>query len=203
MLTVYLAALAFGLVLIGASLFAGHGDTDSGTDVHGDGAQIGHDLGDGTADAHGGGHDAHGHGDGHANPLSSLLSVRFWTYALGAFGMTGTALVVAGLPAPLHVPIAGAMGVTIGGGAAWLFRKLRLASAGTPVSTDSLLGKEAEVVLPLASERLGKVRMRIGEQDVEFPARGSAEDTLDNRSRVIVVRFRDGVAEVRPAPWKE
>ena len=66
MLTVYLAALAFGLVLIGASVF--HGDGDS------------HDTGD-----------DHGDGD-HGAFLSNLFSLRFWTCALGTFGMSGTAL---------------------------------------------------------------------------------------------------------------
>ena len=73
MLTVYLAALAFGLVLIGASVF--HGDGDS------------HDTGD-----------DHGDGDAdHGAFLSNLFSLRFWTYALGAFGMSGTALSLLGV----------------------------------------------------------------------------------------------------------
>jgi len=37
---------------------------------------------------------------------------------------------------------------------------------------------------------------------VELPAR-TGGDPIAIRERVVVVRFRDGIAEVEPAPWKE
>ena len=55
MLTVYLAALAFGLVLIGASVFQGDGG--------------GHDSGDGDGDA--------GHGDGQGKGTATPTTARF------------------------------------------------------------------------------------------------------------------------------
>ena len=190
MLAVYLAALAFGLILIGASAFSGDGD------AHGD-AHAGET---GAGDAH---DDAHAADVPHGALVSNLVSLRFWTYALGAFGMTGTALHFLKVPPAAHVPLAAGMGLLVGGATAWLFRKLRTAAASSPASEEGFLGREAEVVLSLLPEKLGKIRLRIGEQDVELPARGGEEDRLDTRSKVIVVRFRDGVAEVRPAPWKE
>lgn len=191
---VYLAALAFGLVLIGASAFAG--------DAH-----DGHD-GDVHAGDHGGPGD-HGEYGGHASEgassafLSNVLSLRFWTWALGAFGMAGTALHLLGLPAAVHVPVALVLGAGVGSGAAWIFRKLRVGSATTPASEESLLGNEAEVVLPLHPGKLGKVRLRVADQDVELLASAGPEEKVEMKGRVVVVRFRDGVAEVRPAPWKE
>lgn len=181
MLTVYLAALAFGLVLIGASV------------LHGDGG--GHDAGDG----HGDGHD----GDaGHGAFLTNLLSLRFWTYGLGAFGMAGTALTLLGVNPGVHVPVAAVLGGVVGAGVAALFRQLGSGTATAPASTESFLGSEGEVVLPLLPEALGKIRLRVGEQDLEVPAR-TGGPPIEIRERVVVVRFRDGVAEVEPAPWKE
>jgi membrane protein implicated in regulation of membrane protease activity len=182
MLTVYLAALAFGLVLIGASVLQGDGG--------------GHGAGDGTADDHGGGDADHG------AFLTNLLSLRFWTYALGAFGMAGTALSLLGVKPALHVPVSLVLGVVVGTGVAALFRSLGRGAATSPASTEAFLGTEGEVVLPLLPEGLGKIRLHVGEQDVELPARtGSAP--IQIRERVVVVRFREGVAEVEPAPWKE
>lgn len=182
MLTVYLAALAFGLVLIGASVLQGDGG--------------GHDSGDGHGD---------GHGDGDADHgafLSNLFSLRFWTYALGAFGMSGTALSLLGVSTAVHVPSSLVLGFVVGAGVAALFRSLGRGSATSPASTEAFLGSEAEVVLPLLPDGLGKIRLHVADQDVEVPARTGGEP-IQIRERVVVVRFRDGVAEVEPAPWKE
>ncbi len=182
MLTVYLAALAFGLVLIGASVFQG-------------GAE-GHDSGDGHGDDHGGGDADHG------AFLTNLLSLRFWTYALGAFGMSGTALALLGLKTGVHLPVSLVLGVVVGTGVAALFRSLGRGAATSPASSDAFLGSEGEVVLPLLPDGLGKIRLHVADQDVELPAR-TGGDPIAIRERVVVVRFRDGVAEVEPAPWKE
>jgi membrane protein implicated in regulation of membrane protease activity len=184
MLTVYLAALAFGLVLIGASVFQGDGG--------------GHDSGDGDADGQG---DDHGDAD-HGAFLTNLLSLRFWTYALGAFGMSGTALSLLGIKAAVHLPVSVALGFVVGAGVAALFRQLGSGTATGPASTEAFLGSEAEVVLPLLPDGLGKIRLHIGDQDLELPAR-TGGPPIEIRERVVVVRFRDGVAEVEPAPWKD
>ncbi len=182
MLTVYLAALAFGLVLIGASVFQGDGG--------------GQDSGDGDAPGE-------GHGDAdHGAFLTNLLSLRFWTYALGAFGMSGTALSLLGVGSAVHVPVSLVLGFLVGAGVAALFRQLGSGTATGPASTEAFLGSEAEVVLPLLPDGLGKIRLHIGEQDLELPAR-TGGPPIEIRERVVVVRFRDGVAEVEPAPWKD
>jgi len=174
-LGIYLAALAFGLVSIGASLF----------------------LHDG-ADAH----DHDGHGDHHGDLLGTLLSLRFWSYTLGAFGMAGTALLLLKLAPAVHLPVAVALGLTVGGGTSWLFRGLRR-MAGAPLGTEDLLGSEAEVVMALLPGKLGKVRVRKAEQELELMARGGEGETLSPKDRAVVIRFVDGVAEVRAVPWRE
>jgi membrane protein implicated in regulation of membrane protease activity len=184
MLTVYLAALAFGLVLIGASVFQGDGG--------------GHDSGHGDVDGHG---DGHGDAD-HGAFLTNLLSLRFWTYALGAFGMAGTALSLLGVSVGVHVPVSVVLGFVVGAGVAALFRSLGRGSATSPASTEAFLGSEGEVVLPLLPDGLGKIRLHVGDQDVEVPARTGGVP-IEIRERVVVVRFREGVAEVEPAPWKD
>jgi hypothetical protein len=184
MLALYLAALAFGLVLIGSSL------------LHGDGGDAG--------DAHDAHHDGHHHGGSHHGDAhgSDFLSLRFWTYALGAFGMTGTALHFLKTPLPLQVASAVVLGMGVGFGASRLFRGLARMGAGTLPDSKTLEGLDAEVVVALRPSGLGKVRVRVGDQDCELLAR-SGEETIERGGRVFVMRMNEGVAEVRSAPWKE
>lgn len=213
MLAIYLAALAFGLVLIGASVFLGgdagdhdpghvafdHGAGDHETGDHG----AGHDTDDGTHGQGGHVHVPHAPGGLSHGFLSDLLSLRFWTWALGAFGMAGAALTLLNVPAPIHLPLSTVLGVVVGSSTAWAFRRLKLASVGAPPAAENLLGAEGEVVLPVRAEGLGKVRLRIADQDFEVMARGSGTEAIGIKEKVIVIRYEDGIAHVRPAPWKD
>jgi hypothetical protein len=178
MLTVYLAALAFGLVLIGASVF--HGDGDS------------HDTGD-----------DHGDGDAdHGAFLSNLFSLRFWTYALGAFGMSGTALSLLGVGAPVHVPVSVVLGFVVGTGVATLFRSLGRGAATSPPRPRRSSGRRARSSsrsFPTASGRY----VSTSPTRTSSSRPGPGGEPIQIRERVVVVRFRDGIAEVEPAPWKE
>ncbi len=185
MLTIYLMALAFGVVFIAASMLGGHG-----SDAHDA------DTGDGGADSDASADD-HGHG------LPKVLSLRFWTYALGAFGMTGSALTYLGTPVAVHVPLSAVTGLVVGTAVCWLFRKFQKGSAALPIDSSAVIGSEAEVVLPLSSEKTGAIRLRLANQDYEFMARSGDSEKLEQKQRVIVVRLVNGVAEVRPAPWQE
>ncbi len=183
-MTFYLGALAFSLVLIGVSAFSGHD----------------HDGGDGD------GHDHVGHdhgGDLLHGPLGDVLSLRFLTWGLGGLGLTGTALTLLGVASPLRFPVALGVGIAVGLGTTFLFRKLRTLSAGAPAAPESLLGQEAVVVMPLKPGALGKIRLRSGGNDVELLAQGGDDALLPADSRVVIVRFRDEVAQVRPAPWTD
>lgn len=188
-MTFYLAALAFSLVLIGVSAFSGHD----------------HDGGDGDGHDHGG-HDHVGHdhgGDVLHGPLGDVLSLRFLTWGLGGLGLTGSALTLLGVATPFRLPVSLGVGVVVGLGTTFLFRKLRTLTAGAPAAPESLLGQEAVVVMPLKPGALGKIRLRSGGSDVELLAQGGDDALLPADSRVVIVRFRDEVAEVRPAPWTD
>jgi membrane protein implicated in regulation of membrane protease activity len=189
MLTLYLAALAFGLVMTGVSLL-GHGDghdsdAESGLD---------HEHDSGNADDSEG--DAYG-------PLSLLTSIRFWSYGLGAFGMAGATLYALGFPGAWHLPAAIGVGLAAGAGVSWLFRRLQRTEVLAPPDSSNVVGIEGEVVLPLLPGKTGKIRVQIGGQDYEFPANGGEEDQLPQKSRVVVIRMNEGTAYVRPAPWKD
>lgn len=189
MLTIYLTALAFGAVFIVASLVSGA-------------ESEGHDHGIGSEASDGGdvGGAAPHHEDG---VLPKVLSLRFWTYTLGAFGMTGTALTFLGTASVIHIPLSIVTGLGVGTAVCWVFRKLQRGSFAAPVDSSAVLGTEGEVVLPLLPGKVGKIRVRLADQDLEFLARSGAEEALEAKKRVVVVRMENGVAEVRSAPWKD
>ncbi|HMF44527.1 MAG TPA: hypothetical protein VKQ32_27825, partial [Polyangia bacterium] len=105
-MTIYIAALAFGGILLVASLVGGHDHTD-------------HHVGDHDQDH------AHEHEAGgvpHAALVLPFLSLRFWIFGLAFFGLTGVVLHGLGLTSPLVAAVlATVVGLSFGYGAARLF----------------------------------------------------------------------------------
>src|SRR5580765_1029101 len=108
-MTIYIAALAFGGILLCASLVGGHDHAD-------------HHVGDHDQD-HGHDHDAGG--APHAALMLPFLSLRFWIFGLAFFGLTGAVLHGLGLTSPLVAAVvASVVGLSFGYGASRLFQTL-------------------------------------------------------------------------------
>ncbi len=206
MLPLYLMSLGLGGVLIIASIALGGKDADGDADHdhdhdHDVGGDADHDLdGDQGHDLH---HD-HGHHQGSVSkdaPVSHwtpFLSMRFWTFTLAAFGLNGTTLSLLGVNA-LATGIASALvGLTIGYAVALLFQKLARDQVTSPVALLGLEGAEAKVLLPVTAESEGKVRLLVGGQDVDLPARTMDPGRMERGSKAMVVEVKNGVAVVTP-----
>jgi len=145
----YLAAVAFGVTLLLASLLLGGKDTDA----HGDG--------DGDGDGHG-----HGGGD---LPLAwaPVTSLRFWVFFL-AFG-GGAGLALEGLGSSAVVAGLGALGIGWAAGALAIavVNHLRKHSVSSELGGDELVGTTGTLLLPASPDKPGKVRVEI---------KGRAED---------------------------
>ncbi len=136
-LSIYLGSLAFGGVLLVASAFGGHSD---GADGGGGG---GHD--------HGGGAD---HDASHPPPAQAILvpflSLRFWTFALAFFGLTGAALTAVGAGLGIAVPLlSGGVGVGAGYGASRILGALSRKSVGLLGPASSHIGREGKQFLKI------------------------------------------------------
>ncbi len=223
MLTAYLAAFGFGIVLIGASvIFGDHDhDTDHDFDVEKDfdfdkdfdfaDAEIDIDADvdvDADVDAD---HDVdHDHDIDHVASDAPhgverkrwlpFLSMRFWTYALGSGGAIGAILTALGLPILVHAPAALGSGLVLGWGAAWSFRKLKHATADSTVSPATLKGAEAQVVLPIRPGAIGKIRLHIQGAQLELLARTREDRVLDLKEPVLIVAVDEDTAVVTPVP---
>ena len=204
MLPWYIGALVLGGALIGASIVLGAGDADLDSDldldVDGDvdldvdvDADVDVDL-DADVDA-----DADGDFDKDVDAGTWLpfLSLRFWTFALMSFGLTGTlAQLLLDLAQPVEVGASAAVGLGIGWFAAWSFRRLKQATVTGRTQLTGLGGTEATVLLPVGPGKVGKVRALVDGHAVDLLARTVDDALLPRKERVLVVRIQDGVAVV-------
>ncbi len=177
MFNLYVAALIASLGAFAIQLLGGH---------HGD---AGHDA------SHG-----HGDGDGHESSAWSLLaSVRFWSFALLAFGLVGTSLTLLSL-AERALTAALAIGSGLGSGffAAGVIRRLSSRPASSHVDSGDVLGHVGRVIVPLVPGGLGKVRIDIKGASVDYLARSS--ETLAAGDAVVVEEVSEGELRVSRAP---
>jgi membrane protein implicated in regulation of membrane protease activity len=199
-----LAALIIGLGTIVAQLtMSGDADGDAG------GAAGGHDVsvdGDAGADGHDFGMHADGDGAVHHDAgggggfLPIILSFRFWTFGLLAFGMVGSILHFAALAPAAFVPfIALVVGLGSGGFASFSFRALARASTQSGTLTDDAVGHIGRVLIAPGKQRCGKVRVELSGQTVDYLAT-TDDEQLDVGDRVLVVEMRDDTAHVARPP---
>ncbi|MFZ5477783.1 MAG: hypothetical protein ACOZNI_13490 [Myxococcota bacterium] len=200
LIAVYVGCLVLGGILIGASVL--------GFSKDGDGHELGHDGDlDHAADldhSHDHAHDlagdlAHDVASPATLVAATLLSLRFWTFALGSFGLTGLLLTLFGVPWAVGLGVSGVTGVGIGAGVSTALRLLSRDTVSSAVGTKQLGGRDAEVVLALGPGKTGKVRLSHQGQILELPATTREPRVLERGERVLVVEVVQGTADVTPA----
>ncbi len=182
MLQMYLVCIGLGGTLLAASLLLG-GDTDVG-DVQFD---VDADV-DGEVEIDG---DADGSVFDSMLAWFPLASMRFWTFFLAFFGITGALLTAFGGRSIVIGAIAAAVGYVAGTGAVAVFRSLRKGSVDSTASFLDFVGEPAEVVVPIAKDKPGKVRVCTGNQYFEFLAETHDEAQFLINQTVLVYDAND------------
>lgn len=213
MLSVYLASLVFGGIFVVASvLFGDHdkdfdkdfdldldADVDIDADVDAD-VDVDHDLemdhGDspGSDMLHLGGEAAH---DALWLPFFSL---RFWTFALASFGMTGTLLHLLIGTMAIVFPTSLAAGVSIGTFAAWTFKRLKTETVSADTGLQQYVGAEARVLIPVTATRPGKIVIDSLAGQIELRATTKDDKPLERGQRVLVAYIDGADADVTSLP---
>lgn len=210
MLSLYLGAFGFGAIFILTSIIFGGNesdfDKDIDLDVNGD-IDVNIDV-DANLDAD---LDVNIDGDFDKNidlnvDHSSLdmeawlpfLSLRFWTFAFFAFGMSGTILTLLGDGSgeTITLIISAILGLTLGYGIAWIFQKLKKDSITASTETKSFEQQEGIVQLAIRPQGQGKIRLKIDNQVVDIRAITQDSEDIPIGSKVIIVSVQDGVANV-------
>ncbi|MFT5358050.1 MAG: hypothetical protein ACI9KE_005287 [Polyangiales bacterium] len=184
---IYLATLIFGGVLLGTSiLLGGHGDMDADIDADLDlDLDVEMDL-----EADTGFSKDFDFGDAGEAFFWPLKSVRFWTFFSAFFGLTGLALEGLGLMSTVPAFIAACtMGVGLGWTASSIIRRLARDDSGRGAEATDYVGKTARVIVPVKAGGVGKVRVRIGGQNIELLAVTDEEEPLTAEDDVLVLEL--------------
>ncbi|MDP2315378.1 MAG: hypothetical protein Q8P41_20945 [Pseudomonadota bacterium] len=213
LLALYAGSLVLGGILIAASMLGAGKDTDGpGADgEHGldHGLDHDHDHDHGLDHGHelakdipvGGDHDP-GQTHGDASRISAfattLLSLRFWTFALAAFGMTGLLLHAMSIHPFLTLGLAVVTGFGVGAGVTTLLRTVSRDTVSSALDSRTLRGRDAEVVLTMGPGKLGKIRLIHNGQIIDLPATTKEGRLIERGERVLVVDVSAGMADVTP-----
>jgi len=194
MLPIYLGSLIVGGLLIAASIIMGDSDHDFDADADVD-IDVDQDFDkdfDGEIIVM----------DGETGAWLPFLSMRFWTFGLASFGLTGVLFDLAerlglGTPADALVTIvAVALGVVVGWITALVFRKLKQDNVSGDVGMKQIKGSEATILLSVSSSKPGKIRALVDGQTVDLLARSLDEGMLERGEKVLVVDLQEGTALV-------
>jgi membrane protein implicated in regulation of membrane protease activity len=178
MLSFYLFSAVLGGILVGFSAFFGADDghdTDTDTDT------------DST-------HDSDSDSGG---TWLALLSLRFWTYTLGALGTTGALLTwLTGLGSFAVLTAAIGTGLLAGFSISTLMRLLKRSESSSLPERANLLGAGARVLVTVRPHETGKVRLDVNGELVDLLAVSDAEHTLEAGTQVIIVALEGDKARV-------
>jgi membrane protein implicated in regulation of membrane protease activity len=155
MLTLYLAALVFGLGMFAVMAFSGsHAHGGSGGEMAA-GEAGGKELE--LASAHGGGDWA-----------SIVLSLRFYMFAAIAFGIVGAPVAWLGLASPVATFVAALLtGLILGFFATQAWRALQSQTLSSGAEAADLVGQVGRVLVACEQGRPGKVRLRVRGQIID------------------------------------
>lgn len=123
-----------------------------------------------------------------------LLSLRFWTFSLCFFGLTGLliTLVQPDLVPWLTALIAVGMGLFCGWVAAVVLRSLSRQPISSMVKPEALIGHVAQVEIPFDQTSRGKVAISLGDSTVSYFAITQEERAFAVGEAVLVVGMEHG-----------
>lgn len=220
MLSVYLACLVFGGILLSVSLFA-HSDTDTDTDFHMDAdhdfstdmhleadSDLAADVHMDTdvpaevhidADAEGGVHaDSGSHGEG-VTAAIQFLSFRNIVFFLTFFGLTGSVLTWLDIPSLLILMTAILMGLFTATLSHKLMTYMKKSESGQVIHLNELEGFTGRVTVNLSKTHKGKISVTGGDQNLQLVALvadEASEDEFRYGDSVIILRIENGTAYV-------
>jgi len=172
-LVTYIICAVVGGVLVLLSLLFGH-DHDMGGELHAE-----HDT------------------DVHADLWIPFFTLRFWTYALTFFGLTGLSLTQwSGIPSHSIITWSIITGLVCGLGVSFAMFLLRRDEVTSTAGEEDIIGSTAKVLVAVEKEKPGKVRVELRGETIDMLAFTDEEMPLALGSRVLIVSLEGRGARV-------
>ena len=177
----YVFTLIAGGILLGASIVFGGSGHDA--DMNADGA------------GHAGAED---HAPGaFGGALAMLISLRFWTFFLAFFGLTGIVFTMFDLAPALITGVAAfMMGTASGIGASLIVKRLSSRDSNSASSSADYVGKTALVMVPVGKGQLGKVRLTLKGTTIDVLAATDEELDFATKDEVLIVEMDGTTARI-------
>jgi membrane protein implicated in regulation of membrane protease activity len=182
---VYLFALiaGLGILLVQVAFGKTHGDTGGG---------------DGDTGGNAGSKGIHIEGD--EGVVGLFLSTRFWVFTALGFGLSGALLhYFTTVWSVITFAVASGAGLASGLFATLVFRAVRRTSVSSTAHASKAIGKVGRAVAACQKGSLGKVRIELAGQVVDFLAT-TDDDAIERGEAVLVEDMKDGVAHVSKRP---
>lgn len=200
MLAAYIVAAIVGGGMIALSALAGLGLHADASGMHFDHpGEAGGGLPSGDVDTShdlSSGDHATDTGDGSAGLWLPFLSLRFWTYCIGTFGLVGTVLSLARVSLePVTAIIAVASGLLMGTVAAGVVHYLTKAENSAAASQEEFLGAIARVTVPIG-ELPGKVRTSIRGDIIDLVAQSHDGQAFTPGEEVMIIGYEGNKVQV-------
>ncbi|MBN2724179.1 MAG: NfeD family protein [Deltaproteobacteria bacterium] len=202
MINLYWVAFGFGGVFLVLTTFMGADHDHDGSMDH---DISGHDLDTDTADLD---HIHVDHGDvshpGILDILFLVFSIRFWSFFIAFFGLTGVGMTYIHGPGIVTFLIALGMGLTAGFSISYLFRVMSRGNVSSEVSSSDMLGRTGKIIVPLSPGDNGKIRLVIKGQildriaisdDAEFEIGDEATVVKVEDNKVKVISTSKNISE--------
>jgi hypothetical protein len=125
-----------------------------------------------------------------------FLSMRFWTFALACFGMSGSLMSMLGTSDILSAPIAAVTGITLGWIVAYIFHRLKNDVVSSETSISTYINHEGQALLPISKNKMGKIRLSLGTEVVDLRAVTNDPTPIHHSEKIIVISVADGIATV-------
>lgn len=146
----------------------------------------------------------HGHDDGasdsHEHSASAIIpffSLRFWTYALSAFGIVGLlSSWLTQTAAPIELGGSIAAGILAGLLAHYGFLLARKSESDSMVREGDIVGKVADVQVAVRGSECGRIRIESRGEFLDLLAQSTSGETFLAGERVVIVDLNGSTAIV-------
>lgn len=195
----YLISMIVGVGLLLITAFFGGGEMDADVD-----GGVDFDAGDVDVDVDAGGADVDhsfigesgSHSVGKDFAWLPFLSLRFWTYFLAAFGLTGVALsLFTQTVEPLRLIISSANGFALGAIGYFIFQFFSNMQGPGNISK-SVTGVEGTVIVAARNGLPGKVRVSVDGDTIDLLALSDKNADLNRGEKVVIVDADSKVVRV-------